>query len=115
MPGPATSSLESSILQDKEPAKRGGQEAMDRRCNSLNQVTECNRRLVPILRDLLDSDDPTMVVYTANALARLKIGASAAISSVGRISDIHRGRSTAGGGRRSRAAKKRPKSVPKLA
>jgi hypothetical protein len=43
------------------------------------EVNERHRSLVPALRELLDSGEPTLMVYGASALARLKIGAAAAV------------------------------------
>ena len=77
--GPTSTSIETQVLKDREGALRGEPDAVERLCDALMEVNDRHRSLVPVLRELLDSGNPTLMVYGASALARLKIGAAAAV------------------------------------
>jgi len=79
MPGASHASIETELRSNLEAAKAGSPDAIDRVCDALRQVTEHHRALVPALREVLRSGEPTLVTYGAMALGRLGIGAAAAV------------------------------------
>ena len=79
MPGASHAPIETELRSNLEAAKAGDVDAIDRVCDALRQVTEHHRALVPVLREVLRSGEPTLVTYGAIALGRLGIGAAAAV------------------------------------
>src|SRR5437763_12289261 len=79
MPNPNRESLEATLLNNLTAAKGGDEEAMDKVCDALLLVREQHTSLVPVLRSILATGEPTLMTYGANALANLKEGAQPAV------------------------------------